>query len=87
MNWRGVNPDDEARLSAFMARVGQLPAPQGLSDSLPGHRQIWWKAQLLRRWDAERRVTAPIDFIQPLELAAGLACLVFFLYRALPFVF
>jgi len=83
MNWLDVDERDEARIAAFMTRVAALPVKQAMVDPM----QIWWKAQLLRRWDAERRVVAPIDFMQPVELLAGVACLAFLLYRALPYFF
>jgi hypothetical protein len=69
--------------AAFMQRVAALPLPGVSRDPM----QIWWKAQLLRRWDAERRVTAPLDFMQPVEVAAGLACVAFLIYQAAPYFF
>ena len=83
MTWIQLNKNDEQQLSDFMQRVAALPSRQVLVDPM----QIWWKAQLLRQWDAERRVTAPLDLMQPIEVAAGIACVVFLLYRALPFLF
>lgn len=83
MNWFEVTEHDEERIAAFMARVAALPVRRAMGDPL----QIWWKAQMLRRWDAERKVVAPIDFMQPVELLAGAACLAFLLYRALPYLF
>ena len=83
MNWFDVSEPDEARIAAFMTRVAALPVRQAMADPM----QIWWKAQLLRRWDAERKVVAPIDFMQPVELLAGAGCLVFLLYRVLPYLF
>ena len=83
MTWIQLNKNDEQQLSDFMQRVAALPSRQVLVDPM----QIWWKAQLLRQWDAERRVTAPLDLMQPIEVAAGVACVVFLLYRALPFLF
>ena len=40
---------------------------------------IWWKAQLLRRWQAERTAAAPIERMRWVELAAGFASLAVFL--------
>jgi predicted anti-sigma-YlaC factor YlaD len=45
------------------------------SRPLPDPDVIWWKAQLLRRWEAERRAVAPIERMHKAELYAGLACL------------
>ena len=33
---------------------------------------LWVKAQMLRRWDAERKAQAPLDVMEPLQIAAGL---------------
>jgi len=48
------------------------------SHALPNADVIWWKAQLLRRWEAERRAAAPIERMHKAELFAGLASLVGF---------
>jgi predicted anti-sigma-YlaC factor YlaD len=46
--------------------------------ALPNPDLIWWKAQLLRRWEADRRASAPIERMHKAELFAGLASLVGF---------
>ena len=46
---------------------------------LPDPAVVWWKAQLLRRWEAERRAVAPIERMHWVELAAGAASLGVFL--------
>ena len=46
---------------------------------LPDPAVVWWKAQLLRRWESERRAVAPIERMHWIELAAGLASLAAFL--------
>jgi hypothetical protein len=43
--------------------------------ALPNPDVIWWKAQLLRRWEAERRASAPIERMRRTEVFAGLASL------------
>jgi hypothetical protein len=43
---------------------------------LPRPEAIWWKAQLVRRWQAERRVAEPMETMQRFELVAGLVALV-----------
>lgn len=39
---------------------------------VPDPAYIWWKAELLRRWDAERRATAPLDRGEPVQVGIGL---------------
>jgi hypothetical protein len=46
---------------------------------LPDPAVIWWKAQLLRRWQAERAASAPIERMRWIELGAGVASLTAFL--------
>ncbi|MFN8060798.1 MAG: hypothetical protein U0Q12_16700 [Vicinamibacterales bacterium] len=38
----------------------------------PDAARIWWKAQLLQRWDAETRVTSAVDTMQRFEIGVGL---------------
>jgi hypothetical protein len=48
----------------------------GEPHALPGPAAIWWKAQLVRRWQAERRVAEPMEAMQRFELVAVLVALV-----------
>lgn len=58
---------------------------RGLADTtetphpLPDPAVVWWKAQLARRWQAEREAAAPIERMRWVELAAAAASLVAFL--------
>ncbi|MEI6668235.1 MAG: hypothetical protein WCP29_08770 [Acidobacteriota bacterium] len=56
----------------WMRRMANDPAEP---HALPNPDVIWWKAQLLRRWEAERRAAAPIERMHKAELFAGLASL------------
>ena len=42
------------------------------------------RAQLLRRWDAERKVQAPLDLMEPLQIVAGLAAAALLLVWSVP---
>ena len=59
----------------WMRQMAEEPVP---GHPLPNPDVIWWKAQLLRRWEAERRATAPIERMHSAELVAGLVSLVVF---------
>ena len=77
---RTSNDDPETLRAATDAWMRELSdtsvdAPHPLPD--PG--VVWWKAQLLRRWESERRAVAPIDRMHWVELAAGVASLGVFL--------
>ena len=59
----------------FMRRMAETATE---AHPLPNPDVIWWKAQLLRRWEADRRAAAPIERMRKAELFAGLASLVGF---------
>ena len=46
---------------------------------LPDPAVLWWKGQLLRRWESERRAVAPLERMHGVELVAGIASLGAFL--------
>ncbi len=66
-------------------QAGAIAFVRGLADTpdaphaLPDPAVIWWKAQLLRRWQADRAASAPIERMHWVELAAGVASLAVFL--------
>ena len=51
---------------------------------LPDPGLLWWRAQLVRRWQAERLASAPIESMQRVELWVGLASLVALLFWVVP---
>lgn len=72
-------PSCRAQVEAI-ACVRQLAEiPDDPRHPLPDPGVIWWKAQLLRRWQAERAASAPIERMRWIELVAGLASLAVFL--------
>ena len=81
---REVSADEERTIAAFMARLAHSPTPA--QAALPDAGVIWWKAQLLRRWQAEKRVQAPLDLMEPVQIAAALAGVAAVVAWALPSV-
>ena len=81
--WLDLPEEDERVLAAFMARVAALPVPGGVQDSA----LVWWKAQLLKKWEAERRARLPIDVMHPIEIAGGLVAAGLLLYWSVPYLF
>ena len=39
---------------------------------LPDPAHLWWKAELLRRWDAQQRAAAPIEIGERVQVGLGL---------------
>ena len=66
-----VTPDEERAILAFMERLATSPVPD--TPLLSGHGAIWWKAQLLRRWDDQRQAARPLAIMEPIQFIAGLA--------------
>jgi predicted anti-sigma-YlaC factor YlaD len=67
---------EQVEAIAFVRALADTPE---VSHPLPDPAVIWWKAQLLRRWQAERAAEAPIERMRWVEFAAGIASLVAFL--------
>jgi len=51
--------EDEQLVTQAMRELAQEPAAD--QRRLPDPSFIWWKAQLLRRFEAEREATAPLE--------------------------
>jgi hypothetical protein len=81
--WFELNDEDDRAVAAFMTQVAALTTPMTMRDPRP----LWWKAQLVRRWDAERRAQAPLDLIERIEIVAGLAAAAVLLVWTVPMVF
>jgi hypothetical protein len=61
---------DEEVVAAWMRDLAALPVE---TSTLPDPAYIWWKAQLLRQWDAQRTVTAPLEWGEHVQVAIALA--------------
>jgi hypothetical protein len=76
--------DDHDDVTAWMEEFGRTPleAPPLIDPSL-----LWWKAQLMRRWDAERRAMRAIEVGEQIQVGIGVASalvLLAWLWRVLP---
>ena len=76
---------EEQAISAFMRRLRSVPADR--SPRIPGSDVLLLKAQLIRKWDLQRRVQRPIELMEPLEIAAGFAAAVLLLFWSVPSAF
>ena len=60
--------EDETLIAQAMAELAEAPHD---SSRLPDPSFIWWKAQFLRRLDAEREATAPLDVGDHMHIGAA----------------
>ena len=67
---------EQAEAVRFMRRLSSAPMA---AHQYPDPAVVWWKAQLARRWQAERAAAAPIERMRGIELGAGLISLAVFL--------
>ena len=81
-HWFDLNREDERAVEAFMSQVAALPAERPAADPM----SLYRKAQLLRRWDAERRAELPLDVMDVVQIAGAAAAAVVLLAWSLPTV-
>jgi hypothetical protein len=84
MKWhdRDTTSEDDQTLSAYMTRLSESRLPE--ATRLPDADLLWVKAQMLRRWEVERKVQAPLDLMEPVQIAAGLVAAGVLLVWSLP---
>lgn len=80
-----ITTAEEQMLTTFMQRLHA--APIGVSARMPSADILWLKAQLIRQWEVQRRVRRPMDIMEPIELAAGIAAAVSLLAWSVPSAF
>jgi len=83
--WFDLDRDEERAVAAFMSRVASLQIPDP-GSRIPDPAQLWCKAALLRKWDAERRAQRPLDVMLPIEIAGGLVAAGLLLYWSIPYL-
>ena len=83
--WFDLDENEERAIAAFMSRVSDLGIPDP-GSRIPDPAELWCKAMLLRKWEAERRAQWPLDIMQPIEIAGGLVAAGLLLYWSLPYL-
>lgn len=89
MFWkRFTDSDDEQRetmaVTAWMKEFASLPSHEA---PLPDPTYLWWKAEMLRRWDAQQKASEPIEVGEQVQVGVGLAAavgLLIWLWRTMP---
>jgi hypothetical protein len=79
---RTMSADEDQDVAAYMSRLATASIRQ--MSRLPAADVLWVKAQMLERWDAERRVQAPLDAMEPFQIGAGLIAAGILLFWSLP---
>ena len=74
--------EDEGAVAEYMNRLANT-SPVKMSQ-VPDASVLWVKAQMLRRWDAERKAQAPLDVMEPIQIAAGIAAAAVLFIWSLP---
>jgi protein-S-isoprenylcysteine O-methyltransferase Ste14 len=64
-----LDADVEDRLAEWMGTLAAEPIPQPPAATAS---EIWQKAELLRRWDAQRKAAAPIEVGERAQVGIGL---------------
>jgi hypothetical protein len=84
MEWfdRNAARDRDEVVADYLARLKASSGPA--SPSLPSAEVLWVKGQMLRRWDNERKAQAPLDLMEPVQIAAGLAAAAVLFVWSLP---
>jgi hypothetical protein len=63
-----IDRADDAIVRQWMHEFAAAPLPH---SRLPEAQLLWWKAELLRRWDGERKALAPIERAEPITVSIG----------------
>jgi hypothetical protein len=79
---RTMTTDEEQDVAAYMSNLAHAASRH--APRLPAVDLLWVKAQMLERWEAERRVQAPLDMMEPLQICAGLLAAGILLFWSLP---
>ena len=76
------NAEDDAVVAEYMNRLANS-SPARMSQ-VPDASVLWVKAQMLRRWEAERKAQTPLDVMEPIQIAAGIAAAAVLFIWSLP---
>ena len=77
-----VTDDEERELARYMS--GLATDTLAHVPALPAADVVWVKAQLVRRWEAERRIERPLEAMQSVHIGLGLVAAVVLLVWTAP---
>jgi hypothetical protein len=76
---------DDQMVTVFMKRLHAEPV--NTLPGLPAADVLWLKAQLIQRWNAERKVRLPLHVMEPFEIAASAIAAMLLLFWSVPSAF
>lgn len=74
--------DEDTVVAEYMTRLANAAPP--VMSRVPDPGVLWVKAQMLRRWDAERKAQTPLDVMEPIQIAVGIAAAAVLFVWSLP---
>lgn len=74
--------DDDAEVRAYMSALASTSVAE--APLLPDAENVWVRAQLVRRWAAEREAERPLQTMQSLHIGLAVAAALTLFVRALP---
>ena len=80
--WFDLNDAEEKAVADFMSHVANLRIPDP-GSRIPAASDLYCKAKLIERWEAERRAQRPLDIMQRVEIAGGLVAAGLLVYLSL----
>ena len=82
VEWFDRDAEDDGVVAEAHQSIGECAACEDVAGTDAS--VLWVKAQMLRRWDAERKAQAPLDVMEPIQIAAGLAAAAVLFVWSLP---
>jgi hypothetical protein len=84
MTWFDANTasDDDKQVADYMSRLAGATIP--VAPRLPSAEAIWLKAEMLRRWGTRNTALGPVDMMERIQIAAGVAAGLVLLVRSFP---
>jgi hypothetical protein len=74
--------EGDQTVADYMQNVAHARIPE--APHLPDPAVLWLKAQILKRWDAEQKAQAPLDLMEPVQVAAALVAAMVLFALSLP---
>ena len=81
-DWFDRSAAERDAVADYMQTLAHARVP--VAPHLPDPAVLWLKAQIVKRWDAEQRAQAPLDVMEPVQVAVALVAAVVLFALSLP---